>query len=254
MVQDAIEKTVESTVDSAAEKTGKTVGESIGEKVGSAIVRHYTPQFASLYAEVILGYAFHSGMYWIDTVEYNEGEWTKWRSISEGEENYSTMEKAYLKQTDEKKEWWKVKFYDASSDDTVVLEGLFAPNRSQLLRLRGKFPDQEAGEIPVREGIIYNQPTQLTEDSLEGATVGTEEITVPAGTFSVKHLQYKDAVTGSTTDWYLSEKVPGGMVKYSVTSKDSSQEEQEVKGLSQEQYVFELVSYGTEAKSELNSF
>ena len=254
LVQNAVESTVGSAVQSAADKTGQTVGEAVGEQVGKAIVRHYTPQFALLYAEVILGYAFHSGMYWIDTQAYKERQWTKWRSVFEGEKEPSTMEKAYLKQRDEGKEWWKVKFYDASSDDVVILEGLFAQNRSQLLRLRAKFPDQDAGEIPVREGIVYSPPSRLTEESLEGATVGTERITVPAGTFSVKHLQYKDIATGGRVDWYLSEKVPGGIVKYSVTTGDVSQEKQEVEGLSQEHYIFELVAYGSEAKSELNSF
>lgn len=249
-----VQNAVESAVESAADKTGQTVGEAVGEKVGKAIIRHYTPQFASLYAQIILGYAFHSEMYWIDTQDYKEGQWTKWRSVSEGEEKASTMRKAYLKQTDEGKEWWKVKFYDASSDDVVILEGLFAQNRSQLLRLRAKFPDQDAGEIPVQKGIVYSPPSRLTEESLEGAKVGTERITVPAGTFSVKHLQYQDLATEGRIDWYISEKVPGGIVKYSVTRSDASQEKQKVEGLSQGHYIFELIAYGSEAKSELNSF
>jgi len=246
-----VQQAVESTIDSAASKTGQTVGGVVGDQLGKTIVRHYTPQFASLYAEVILAYAFH---YWIEEQNYQQGQWTKWRTVVEGESDYSTMEKAYLKQTDDGKEWWKVKFYDASSGDFVILEGLFAQNRSQLLRLRAQFPGQEPGEIPVREGVVYSQPLSLTPESLEGATIGSEEVTVTAGTFWVKHLQYKDIATGSITDWYLSDKVPGGIVKYSVTTLKTSQEKQAVQGLSSEHYLFELVADGIGAQSELDSF
>jgi hypothetical protein len=164
------------------------------------------------------------------------------------------MEKAYLKKTTDGNEWWKVKFYDASSGDVVILEGLFAPQKNQLLRLRAQFPNQDVGEIPVREGAVYSQPMPLTAESLEGATVGSENITVPAGAFSVKHLQYKDVVTGSVTDWYLSDKSPGGIIKYSVTADQKSTEKPTVEGLSRKHYSFELVNYGSGAESELNSF
>ena len=252
-----VEKTIDKAVDTAAETTGKAVGKAVGKetaKVGTAVVRQYTPSFMGLYVSYLFTYAFGAGGYWVEAIPYSEGDWTKWSMLSGEGKPESTLEKAFLKTTEDGNEWWKVKFYDAESGDTVILEGLFSPERAELLRLRGKFPDKAAEEMPVQKGVVtYVPPTELTEESLEGATVGTETVKVPAGTFTARHVRYGDIATGGTAEWYIADGIPGGMVKYKSTSYEEKSEE-EVEGLDEENYALELMAYGSDAKSELGSF
>jgi hypothetical protein len=233
-----------------------TAGDTIGKSIGDAIARQYTPQFAAIYAQVIFTYAFHSGAGWIEETAYAPGQWTRWRGTSSKESGRNAgMEKAFLQSTADGKEWWKVKFLDPESSDTIILEGLFTANRTQLLRLRGKFPGQEAGEIPVTEGSVYQQPTRLTAESLAGALVGEENVTVPAGTFPAKHYRYSSLGSGGASDWYLSDRVPGGLVKYGATS--TSNTAPATAGTetvpSTADYSFELEAFGEDATSELGS-
>ncbi len=252
-----VEKTVDKAVSTAADKTGKAIGEAIGKetaRVGTAVVRQYTPAFMGLYVSYLFTYAFGAGSYWVETTPYSEGEWTKWAVLTGGGKAESTLEKAFLKRTEDGKEWWKVKFYDAESGDTVVLEGLFSPGRAELLRLRAKFPDKAPQEVPVQKGVVtYVPPVELTEESLEGATVGTETVKVPAGTFTARHVKYGDIATGGTVEWYIVEGVPGGLVKYVATSSEEKEGEG-VEGLDENNYTLELMAYGSGAESELGSF
>lgn len=244
-----------SGVDSAGREAGSSMGKAVGDSIGRSIASQYTAQFAALYAQIIFAYAFHSGTAgWITEEDYEVGQWTRWRAVGDGEENGSTMEKAFLLRTDDENEWWKVKFTNAGSGEVVILEGLFAPERARLLRLRGKFPEQPAGEIPVEEGAVYSRPSRLTEESLAGARVGETNVTVPAGTFRAEHYRYQDAVRGTTVEWFVSRKAPGGLVRYLATSRREAADGSEVGGLSQDQFEFQLDAYGDGAGSELGSF
>ncbi|MBS3818072.1 hypothetical protein KGY73_00990 [bacterium] len=244
---------VSTAVDTAERTAGETVGEAVGEKVGEAIVRSYTPNFMRLYTSYIMSYAYGSGGIWIEDFTYEEGDWTKWTGGS-GEDDSYEFTKAFLKKTDKGNEWWQVKFYDLQSEDTVIIESLFSPDRGNLLRMRAKFPDKEPGEIPVEKHQYYTAPSELTEESIEGATLGTETIKVPAGTFTAKHVRYNDYATASRVHFFLSDDVPGRIVKYIYDHEGAEEESSEVKGMDRYNYEIELLDYGSGAKSELNSF
>lgn len=239
-------------IDSAARQTGRTVGEAAGRMVGQRIVRTYTPRFAGMYSSYMLTYAFTPGGYMVETTAYKPGEWTKWQFVEEGEPTGSWLERAFLKRTDDGREWWRVTMYDADSDDTVILEALFDTDRSTLLRLRSKFPDQEISEMPVEEGTtVYNEPMRLTEESLEGATVETAPVSVPAGKFTARHIRFGDIASGGAVEWWLVEEVPGGYVKYGIRA---TQEQEDVEGLDSYNFSLELLEKGTGATTKLNSY
>lgn len=86
------------------------------------------------------------------------------------------------------------------------------------LRMIMQAPGQEAMEFSIEMMGMMGRGAQKAQsaDSREGATkVGTETITVPAGTFVCEHYKSSDG------EFWVSEKViPWGMVKY--TGKDSS--------------------------------
>lgn len=133
------------------------------------------------------------------------------------------------------------------------MELLFSPDREALLRLRARCPDEEeAREVPVEEDTYYRQPRRLTEESIEGATVGTETVRVPAGRFETDHVRYDASGSGGEQSWWVHEQVPGGVVRYAVRSERTRDERPEdAEGLRSDRYVLELVDFGTGATAEL---
>lgn len=240
---------VDRAVGSAADAAGQRVGEAVGERLGQMLVASFpdswTPRFTQAYVGYMFSVAFHSGSYSVTGEDaYEPGEWTEWRMVTSGEQTPTLIERAFLARNDEGQEWWRVKYENTDDGEDIVLEGLFSSDRSELLRLRGKFPGEEAREMPVEEGTYgYSEPTRLTEESVEGATVGTESITVPSGTFEARHVEY--GVAGSTLEWWLSDEVPGDMVRYLREAGSAGE------GQTPQTWTAELEDHGSGAESEL---
>ena len=236
---------VDRAVGSAADAAGRVVGEHVGRMLVASFPDTWTPRWTQLYTSYLFGVAFHSGSYVVtDEDVYQPGEWTRFRMLDAGETTPTLIERAFLARTDEGNEWWRVKYVNTEDGEEIVLEGLFSSDRSELLRLRGRFPGEEAKEMPVEEGTYgYAEPVRLTEQSVEGATVGMETVTVPAGTFRARHIRYGQP--GSTLEWWLNADVPGDMVRYA--HRADTQAEGEVP----QTWTAELEDYGDGAVSEL---
>ena len=187
---------------------------------------------------------------------YKPGEWTKWSiETADEDDDKQETEKAFLGKTAEGAEWWRFKTItnykdgDKAMADTIILESLFKPEpgneqMQQLVRMRGKFPGQtEAQEMMVPQqwgmwnmnGAFQMKPTK---ESVDGATVGTETVTTPAGTFKAKHVRFGQG--GGTIDWWLDETAVGGWVKFTATDNEKKPT-----------YTMQLIGKGTGAKSEL---
>ena len=247
---------VSSAIDTAGRRTGEVIGNRVGSAMGARLSAMWTPQLMQFYTGYLFSLAFHSGSYAPAGVEYEPGEWTRWRIVQTGQEGPPPeFERAFLRREADGSEWWRVRYVVMGDDgsgevkpDTILLEGKFSPDRSQLVRLRGKMPGEtEAKEMPVEEGTYgYSEPIPLTEESLEGATVGTETISVPAGRFTAQHVRYGN-MGGGTVEWWLNDDVPGDMVKY---SNSSPQEPSEDGGTPDpHNYTVELLAHGTGATS-----
>lgn len=245
-----VETAVDSTANRAAQRTGEVVGERIGEAAGSMIVARFpntwTDQWMHLYTRYLFNVAFHANGYAVTEKAYETGEWTRWQMLENDEPTEAFFKRAFLAQTEEGNEWWHVTYENAETEEAIVLEGLFSPDREEMLRLRGRFPGEEAKEMPVEEGTYgYSEPRQLTEESIEGATEGMASITVPAGTFEAQHVRYGSA--GATFEWWMEDSVPGGLVRYLRQADNGSEEEAQTPA----SWVVELQDYGTGAESEL---
>ena len=251
---------VSSAIDTAARRTGEGIGTAVGNRAGAAMGARLSaawgPQMMQFYTGYLFSLAFHSGSYAPAGDVYEPGEWTRWRIVQTGQEGPAPeYERAFLRREADGSEWWRVRYVVFGDDgsgqmkpDTILLEGKFSADRSQLVRLRGKMPgDAQANEMPVEEGTYgYSEPIPLTEESLEGATIGTESVSVPAGTFSAQHVRYGN-VGGGTIEWWLSDNVPGGTVKQSNTSAQESSSD----GTTPDPYNYtvELIAHGTGATS-----
>lgn len=227
-------------VDSAISTAARGVGTAIGERAGAAMVARMPASWGMdmthLYVGHVFNLAFHSGGYMPAAAEYAPGEWTRWRMVGEdGDVPASVMERAFLSRDESSNEWWRAAFR-GEDGEAFVVEGLFSPGREELLRLRVQTPeDEEMEEVPVRRGTYaYHPPTELTPERIEGATVGRERVSVPAGTFNARHVRF-GSPGQETMEWWLDGSVPGETVRYGT----------------RDGWFAELEAYGSDAEREL---
>jgi hypothetical protein len=239
-----VDRAVGRGTDAAADRAGQHVG----DQVGSSVAAQYNPMLQQMYMQMVFAMAFGSGGYAVGQTGYRPGDYTRW-SIPSGDEKKkeSTMERAYLFDDRDGNAWWKVKWVlDPTQPEkaTLVVEALFEKGSGKLLRERVKMPNEAQGkEVPVEDATYYQPPRHLTKQSLEGGTVGTERVSVPAGSFTARHVSYGSG--NGNVDFWLVDSVPGSAVKYSHSVEGRSG-----KGDAQNWEML-LVAYGKGATSEL---
>lgn len=217
-----------------------------GASRGTPAAGQWTPDLTWLYVSHLWGIMYGTGANVFDE-PYQPGQWSRWQFGREGDDDISVVERAFLSKDDEGREWWRYK--SVTSGDTIVLEGLFKPagdGLQELVRMRGLMPgEREASELMVPENMTMLQAwgtfrSRPTAESVDGATVGTENVTTPAGTFSAKRVRFGG--TAFRQEWWLSPQVPGGWVQYTVSGEEKD-----------EGFRIQLVAHGTGAVSELGS-
>jgi hypothetical protein len=117
--------------------------------------------------------------------------------------------------------WLEMGTADPRSGGTMYMKMLVAPveNGITSLRMVMQPPGQEPMEMDMNVPMMArNQQQPMPTDIRDKAErVGTESITVPAGTFSCEHWRAKD---GSGDVWISDKVAPWGLVK--VQGKDNS--------------------------------
>jgi hypothetical protein len=243
-----VQEAAQTTVASASEAAGQEVGEAIGARVASAASLPTAGtaqwnQFMVSQAQVMFNYAFAANGMWPAEATYEEGEWVRYefRAGSEGDAGFQTLERAFLTTTEDGNEWWRVRAQQQEGD-AWIYEALISPDREEVVRLRSKDPEGNVGEVPVTERTVYQSPQRLTEESIDGATVGRENLDTPAGTFSTRKVEYAGGMGSGTVTWYLSEEVPGHVVRYRT------------QGGQGQTWTSTLTDYGSDATTTLDSY
>ncbi|MEA1911800.1 MAG: hypothetical protein U9N32_09040, partial [Spirochaetota bacterium] len=153
------------------------------------------------------------------------------------------ISKALLKVNSDESRWWKIKF--ESGSDKIIYEFLIDKNYN-LLKLR--FIDEDSGDI--REYIAspeeleaYSTADMRSVEDYEYEDWKTETVNIKtdAGTFTADHLIYPVDETGVNYQWWISNEVPGKMIRYEW--KDS-----------EETMTGELIKISNGNKTDLNSF
>lgn len=233
-------RAINKTVDSAANKVGERVGEAI-----AADILANNPHLINAYAMGVFNVMFYQGGYYLESSNYEVGEYSTWKSSGVQEADW--FQKALLAEHANGNQWWRVETHskDGDEESVVIMEALFsapeAGGSREVLRMRALLPDdEEPREIPVTEedsrAWYFQNTRKLTDESIEGMTVGEEEVTVPAGTYTTQHLRTK-AYDDTAHNWWLNEAVPGNMVKFTRTKPDSEEL----------YYTVELLSFGSDA-------
>jgi len=191
-------------------------------------------------AQMAFNYAFSAGGLWAGQVGYKPGEFTKFEWTMAGDDPI-VIERAYLKDLDDGKQWWRVSWED--SEGLWIWEALIDPQSSQMLRMRARDTDGNEGEVPVSGQTVYMPAAELTKESVQGATVGKEKVDVPAGRFEADHVVFMAATGEGQVEFWLAPQVPGGVVKYLIGSKGEGT-----------LWNSELTEFGKKATTILNSF
>ncbi len=192
---------------------------------------------------MMFNWMFSSYGYKMDLSDYESGEWTEWRIHTPDSENPVHFRKAFLKEMENGRQWWKIKMKGEQIEDQYVVEVLFSEDRNSIRRIREKIGDEEPRERPVTENW-YNSPRELTQESIEGGV--TEEgisVETPAGSFSADLIEFGVSPSVALRLWRVSE-VPGGVAKYLT---QNSEDESMI-------YRSELFNHGSGAETELNSY
>lgn len=219
---------------------------AVGGGAGRPMPGQWTADVSWAYIGALFGMVYGTGANVFDQ-SYQPGQWTRWEMRGADDDDKQTVERAFLSKAEDGNEWWR--FKTIAGNDTIVLEALFKNSGDgvqELVRMRGKMPgEREANELMVPEQMTMVRSLGMfgarpTKESVDGATVGTESVTTPAGTFSAKRVRFGGM--GGRQEWWLSETVPGGWVQYTVTPEEG-------KG----SFRMVLTAHGSGATSELGS-
>lgn len=250
-----------SASNSAGDAIGNAIGKKVGNDVGNAVAAQYSPMFLNFYYGYIFSLAFSSHGYDIGNMPMKPGEWVtyevKGHSSGESEaQKPAYIKRAYLFNDKDGNEYWQVKFTNEEGE-TMTLEAMFDKGRNKILRMRSKMPkDAQAAEVPVNDQTYYIPPQKLTKQSLAGARVGLESVTVPGGTFKAMH--YKFGGPGGVNDewWVVRTGVPGGVVQYRESAPqqqaEGSDKPEGAKNMDPNNWTESLKEHGTGAVSELD--
>ena len=187
---------------------------------GAAIAYQY--QFSAFYS----GF-WSMGWFGYKDGNYKPGQGTIWKFTSTGRSASQplTFERALLKVNADSSQWWRFRM-DAGKKP--ILYEFLVGSDSTVTKVRYKDPDSGAvGEFvpsqnnPMPSAAPSNMPK--TKADMAQYKVDSQTITVQAGSFATDHYLYSpDGAQGSGEFW-VSDTVPGYMVKSVYTNKKNNQ-------------------------------
>jgi hypothetical protein len=185
---------------------------------GSAMAYQY--QFGAFYGGI-----WNMGWYGYSDASFKPGQGTVLEIAGEGKKSSSgdkmTIERALLKVNKDASQWWRFKI--VSGKDTILYEFLVGAD-SVVQKVRYKDPDSGTiGEfIPGKDS---SQPAAgpstapRSRAELAKYKVDRQDVKVQAGSFTADHYLYTDDAQKGSSEFWVSEKVPGGMLKSVYTNK-----------------------------------
>ena len=231
--------------------TTQQIGEDIADRVVSSYLSDIGPAMIRSYTLSLVQVMFYQGGVYGADMAYEPGEYSVWSSA---DSPYGqTIERAFLQRRDDGWEWWRIEIFgeDPDTDDEVhmIMEALFEPREDEryIRELYVQYPDDPAPQqVEIREEDADEwviQAEELSDEAFEEFLVGTEDITVPAGTFSAeKYAIEAEEHDDILTEWWMAgRQVPGSLVKILQTDEDTGDTV----------HTMQLESYGDDAESSV---
>ena len=171
-----------------------------------------------------------------ETRQFTNGQWASYRGVASGHDT-TTMRFAIVG-TEGTRLWWEMSMRSSRrpQDGMMVMQALVSdlgtlqPRFHAMVIKSGdrpaqRMPDQMVQMMSSQMG--NNMTSEMAKQCEQGQVVGTESITVPAGTFRALHVK-----NGESESWF-SRAIPFGMVR--VKAPNGS--------------LMELTAHGRDAKS-----
>ena len=186
---------------------------------GSAMAYQY--QFNAFY-----GGFWSMGWFGYKDINYKPGQGTIWTfTDSKKSSETMTLERALLKLNADSSQWWRFKF--ESGKDTVLYEFLVGAD-AVVKKVRYKDPDTGTVEefVPSQD---QQQPTAgpsnapKNREEMAKYKVDKQNVKVKAGSFATDHYLYADEKENGSAESWVSQAVPGYMVKTIYTDKKRKQ-------------------------------
>jgi hypothetical protein len=169
------------------------------------------------------------GWFGYGDANYKVGQGTVWtftgtdkQGKAKDKDSFS-FERALLKINTDKSQWWRFKM--DTGKDSILYEFLVGAD-TVVQKVRYQDPDGNIGEFIPDKG---QQQPQASPDAPKSRAemakymVDKQNVQVKAGSFMTDHYLYTDEKARGSAESWVSEKVPGYLVKSIYTSKKDKQ-------------------------------
>lgn len=186
---------------------------------GAAMAYQY--QFNAFYSGM-----WNMGMFGFADANYKVGQGTVWTftdTDAKGktkDKDSMTLQRALLKINADKSQWWRFKIESGREKDTILYEFLVGAD-TVVQKVRYQDHDGVIGEFVPDAGQQQPQATDAPKSRADMAKyyVDKQTVQVKAGSFATDHYVYEDPKGRGTGESWVSDKVPGNLVKSLYTSK-----------------------------------
>lgn len=234
-----------------SEEENSVFGRLLMDATGMTAMQDY------MVAMMVYANAFYAGGFVYGYDDFEEGQGVVWRVTSRDydDETVVRVERALLKK-EATGSWWLLSY--ESEDESFVSEAFIGADY-ELLIFRYEDPDRREirewrAEMTEGEDTREKDEVEATMDEAQPGffagdyqsyVVGTETIRVPAGSFTADHIRIDEEYDGGgiSYEWWISEDVPGRLVKYDW--KDSSADAE---------VIGELIEIRDDYRTRLNSY
>lgn len=198
--------------------------EEIGEGVDIS-----GPGFAGITGELM--YTNFAALYWSSIAlagympsdeTFDEGDGIRfWHRYRSEDDDVDEMEftRALLHINDDGSRWWRFEFF--VDDEEMAFEALVNTDDGiEQLRYIDPESDDVVTHTPSNPYLwrTYEEDDFWTSEELADMRTGTERVRVPAGSFQTERLETSDE--GYTYRWWVTDEVPGRVVKFEGISED----------------------------------
>lgn len=200
--------------------------EEVGERIDIGV-----PDLSRMSGDLM--YTNFAALYWASVAlggylpgddAFDEGDGIRfhhrYRSVEDGDVEEIEFTRALIDADGEGSQWWRIEFF--FEEDELAFEVRVRDDGGiELMRYVDPATEQVTTYTPSDPYLWRSYDDVLwTEDELEDRRVGSERVTVPAGTFETDRIEAEEDEFSYT--WWLTEDVPGRVVRFAGTSADGT--------------------------------
>ncbi|MFW5742384.1 MAG: hypothetical protein ACOC2D_03840 [Spirochaetota bacterium] len=198
-------------------------GEEVGERIDIGM-----PDLSGLSGDLM--YTHFAALYWASVAlggylpgddTFNEGDgirfYHRYRSVEDDEVEEIEFTRALIDADADGAQWWRIVFF--FEEDDLAFEVRVNDDRGiELMRYIDPETEDVTTYTPDDPYLWTSYDDLWTEEELEERRVGSERVTVTAGTFDTERIEADDEEYRYT--WWMNEDVPGRVVKFEGTAEE----------------------------------